>query len=68
LADLGSINFSDNKLNAIHPKTFSHLSANSLFLLLAGNPCINKNFIAAPVDVIEQALAVCGANYPDDLL
>jgi hypothetical protein len=53
----------DNKLTAIHPKTFSHLTK-LRFLLLAGNDCIDRNFMFSRLDVIEEGLAVCGANYP----
>jgi hypothetical protein len=54
----------DNKLNAMHPWMFAHLT-NLNILALRSNPCINRSFNpVTSLVVIEQELSACAANYP----
>jgi hypothetical protein len=52
-----------NKLSAMHPRMFAHLTKLKV-LLLSGNSCINKNFDpVTSLAAIEQQLGACGAEY-----
>jgi hypothetical protein len=53
----------NNKLTALHPKTFSHLR-NLIRLSLSDNVCVNTHFYpVTSISEIEKALKRCGAEY-----
>jgi platelet glycoprotein-5 len=66
LTNLKDIMLSNNKLTAVHPKTFSHLTRLS-YLLLDGNICVNKQFshikTLTTIKKVEEELKTCGAEY-----
>jgi type I site-specific restriction-modification system R (restriction) subunit len=63
MSSLRSILLFRNKLSALHPKMFSHLT-NLKYLHILSNPCISKNFDENPSKIeIERELAACGAGY-----
>jgi hypothetical protein len=63
LTELKIIWLEHNKLSAMHPRMFAHLTKlNELYL--SGNACINKKFYpVTSLAAIENELATCGANY-----
>jgi hypothetical protein len=64
LTELKRIWLNNNKLSAMHPRMFSHLTKlNELYL--SGNTCIDKRFNpVTSLAAVEQELATCGSNYP----
>jgi hypothetical protein len=63
MPSLRSILLYSNKLSALHPKMFSHLT-DLHYLYLSGNPCITKSFGENPSKTeIERELAACGVGY-----
>jgi peptidoglycan hydrolase CwlO-like protein len=52
----------NNKLAAMHPRTFSHLASLER-LGLHGNICVDDDFSSSSKTSIEEALATCGAEY-----
>ncbi len=63
LTNLKNIILDDNKLSALHPRTFSHLAKLDL-LSLRRNTCIDNSFSNNPSKtMIEEELAECGTGY-----
>lgn len=63
LADLRILYLHNNKLSALEPKMFSHLTLHDLYL--DGNICVDKGFDRRSMSVttIENVLAECGDEY-----
>jgi hypothetical protein len=67
LTELKRIWLSANKLSAMHPRMFSHLTKLN-DLDLDRNSCAYKRFDpVTSLAVVEQELATCGAGYPVSL-